>query len=122
MDKLTASLEDYLEVIYNHDDLINNIRPIDISKKLNVSRASVSEALKKLATKGYISYGRYDNIVLTDNGIKMAQKISSKHRVLQLFFENILGLSSEEASINACRIEHVISENAYIKISEYIAK
>lgn len=120
MEKLTASLEDYLEVICNYIDSERNIKAIDISKELKISRASVTEALKKLETKGYINYDRYDAISLTESGKEIAQSVVSKHIVLQNFFENILGLSREEASINACKIEHVITENAFNKISEYI--
>lgn len=122
MEKLTASLEDYLEIICNYSNSGKPIRAIDISKELNVSRASVTEALKKLANKGYINYGRYDSISLTQYGKEIAESIISKHTVLQAFFEKILGLSKEEASLNACRIEHVITDNAFNKISEYINK
>ena len=120
MGNLTASLEDYLEVICNHTNTNKTIRAIDISKELNVSRASVREALKKLAIKGYINYGRYDTISLTPIGKEIAESIVSKHTILQTFFEKKLGLSEEEASLNACRIEHVITDNAFCKISEYI--
>ena len=115
-------MEDYLEVICNFADNEKNVRAIDISKKLDVSRASVSEALKKLANKGYINYGRYDVISLTESGKEVAQKILSKHKVLQYFFKNRLDLSEEEASLNACKIEHVITDNAFQKITEYISK
>lgn len=121
MEKLTASLEDYLEIICNYINCNKKIRAIDISKELNVSRASVTEALKKLASKNYITYGRYDSITLTDEGQKIAQEIVSKHTVLQMFFESI-GLAKEEASENACKIEHVITQNAFEKISQYITK
>lgn len=122
MEKLTASLEDYLEVICNYTNLDKSVRAIDISKKLNVSRASVTEALKKLANKGYINYGRYETISLTESGKKIAQNVVSKHNILQSFFEKVLKLSEEEASINACRIEHVITDNAFKRISDYISK
>ena len=55
---LTSSLEDYLEVISNYLKKYNKVRAIDISKELNVSRASVSEALKRLSKQGLINYGR----------------------------------------------------------------
>lgn len=122
MEKLTASLEDYLEVICNYANSEKNIRAIDISKELKVSRASVTEALKKLSTKGYITYGRYDSITLTNTGKNIANEIITKHSILQTFFEKILGLTENEASENACKIEHVISNNAFIKISEYLNK
>ena len=122
MDKLTASLEDYLEAIYNLENNNQTIKPVDISKMFNISRASVTEALKKLANKGLINYGRYEMLSLTEQGLSMAQNIVSKHKILQDFFEFELGLSTEEASLNACRIEHVITDNAYQRISEYIRK
>ncbi len=122
MKDLSASLEDYLEVISNSINAGLNIRAIDISKQMNVSRASVTEALKKLASKGYINYDRYEMLSLTESGKELANKIVSKHIILQKFFEEKLGLSIEEASDNACKIEHVITENAFNKIAEYIKK
>ena len=120
MEKLTASLEDYLEVICNYTNEGKTIRAIDISKELKVSRASVTEALKKLATKGFVNYERYETLSLTLLGKEIAQNVVSKHNVLQKFFENILGLQSEEASENACRIEHVITENAFNRIVDLV--
>lgn len=122
MEKLTASLEDYLEVICNYSKNFQNIRAIDISRELNISRASVTEALKKLASKGLINYERYDTISLTELGNEVATRVVSKHTILQTFFEKILGLDPDEASENACKIEHVITDNAFNKISEYINK
>lgn len=121
MEKLTASLEDYLEIIGNHSSS-KRIRAIDISKQLNVSRASVSEALKKLAQKGYINHAKYNDIVLTELGLQKASDIRAKHSILQSFFENLLGLTKEEASENACKIEHVITDNAFKQISKYLEK
>lgn len=115
-EKLSSSLEDYLETIYNFIEENKSIRAIDISHALNVSRASVTEALKKLASKNLINYGRYDVISMTEEGKKQAVSVISKHKALHHFFESILGLSPEEASENACRIEHVISENALDRI------
>lgn len=122
MEKLSASLEDYLEIICNHIDSNKVVRAIDISKEMQVSRASVTEALKKLASKGYINYGRYDSISLTSLGLQAARNVVSKHTLLEKFFETVLGLSKEEASENACKIEHVITDNAFKHISAYLDK
>ena len=113
MTRLTASLEDYLEVICNLAEESNVIRAVDISKKLNISRASATEALKKLVNKGFINYERHEKISLTEIGKTVAQDIVSKHSVLEMFFEEFLNLSKSEASENACKIEHVITENAF---------
>ena len=122
MNNLSASLEDYLEIIHNSIEAGEVVRAVNISKQMNVSRASVAEALKKLVTKGYINYDRYDLLSLTEAGKELAGKIVSKHLILQRFFEEKLGLSPEEASENACKIEHVITEEAFIKIAEYVKK
>ncbi len=118
--KLTSSLEDYLEIICNYEKERQVVRAVDISKALNISRASVTEALQKLASKNLITYEK--TIKLTDEGREKAIEVVSKHKVLQIFFEDILGLDSQEASENACRIEHVISEKAFDKISDFIKK
>lgn len=122
MEKLSASLEDYLEIIYNSANKEKYLRAVDISKELQISRASVAEALRKLVSKGFINYDRHDSISLTEIGENIAKKIVSKHTILQRFFETTLELTEEEASENACRIEHVITDNAFKKISEYINK
>ena len=121
MNSLTSSLEDYLEIICNYADSNQQVRAVDISKELNVSRASTSEALKKLANKGFINYGRYGVISITASGKELAHNIISKHKTLQEFFENI-GLSKEDASYNACKIEHVITDSAFNKISEFLGR
>ena len=118
MEKLTASLEDYLEIICNFENSKKQIK----AKELHISRASVTEALKKLADKGLVNYGRYETISLTNEGKNIAQKVVSKHAVLQQFFEQVLDLSSEEASYNACKIEHIITDNAFAKISKLVTK
>ena len=102
---LTSSLEDYLEVISNYLKKYNKVRAIDISKELNVSRASVSEALKRLSKQGLINYGRYDAITITEEGEKIAHKVIKKHTLLQEFFSNVLGLEEQEATENACKID-----------------
>ena len=116
---LSSSLEDYLECVYNRINLNGSVRAIDISKELNVSRASVTEALNKLAQKEYINYGRYEMISMTDSGIKKAEEIINKHNVLQYFFKDILGVEHEEATRTACKIEHILSRNILEKLSEF---
>ena len=116
--KLTSSLEDYLEIICNYEKSGQAIRAIDISKTLNISRASVTEALQKLNSKGLIVYDK--TIMLTNEGRAKAQEVVSKHSILQQFFEEVLELDNKEASDNACRIEHVISEAAFKKISDFL--
>lgn len=120
--KLSASIEDYLETIYEQLEKSNRIKAIDIAKKLNVSRASVTEALQKLAQKEYIIYEKNHPIALTEKGNEIAKEVMHKHRILCDFFTKILKIDYEEAEINACRIEHVITKNAFDKIYEMVNK
>lgn len=117
---LSSGLEDYLECIYNNIQYKGSVKAIDISRELNVSRASVTDALKRLASKGYISYERYGKINLLDTGIEKSQTVIEKHQILTTFFEKILKLSKKEATENACRIEHVITENAFTQLKRFL--
>ncbi len=118
--RLSSGLEDYLECIYNNIQNKGSVKAIDISRELNVSRASVTDALKRLASKGYISYERYGKINLLDTGIEKSQTVIEKHQILTTFFEKILKLSKKEATENACRIEHVITENAFTQLKRFL--
>lgn len=119
MEKLSASLEDYLEVIYNSIKYNESVKAVDIARELNVSRASVTEALNKLADKGLINYGRYQTITITDMGSKIAEEVVNRHSSLSSFFEKVLCASRLEAEENACRIEHIISAELLDKIEVY---
>ncbi len=117
---LSSGLEDYLECIYNSLQHNGKVKAIEISKELGVSRASVTDALHRLAEKNYINYERYGSIEITQKGIDKAQEVIDKHTILTDFFEKVLLLSREEASENACRIEHVITKNAFNRLKEFI--
>ena len=109
--KISSSLEDYLETIYNFLQHSEKVRAVDISRELNVSRASVTEALKKLDEMNLVNYGRYETLSLTENGKNYAVEVLNKHIHIQEFFEKILGASHEESCENACKIEHIISKD-----------
>lgn len=117
---LSASLEDYLEVILNLIQTKKEAKASDIALKMNVAKASVTDALKALSRKELIQYEPYKPIILTDKGKMLADKITERHDVLSVFFGEILGLEKSEAIDNACRMEHVISANALEKIKDLI--
>ena len=119
-EKITARVEDYLEIIYQQLEVSQKIKAVDISKKLGISRASVTEALQKLAQRGYIVYEKNSPIELTEIGEKIAKEVILKHNILCDFFTEVLKVEKEEAEINACRIEHVITEKAFQKIKKMV--
>lgn len=119
---ISASLEDYLEVMYEIFEEKKGVKAIEIARRLGVGRSSVTDALKALADKNLVNYGRYDVLSLTDEGEKIAREVIGKHAVLYDFFSNVLNLSNEEADKNACRIEHVLSEEAFNGFVEFMAQ
>lgn len=116
---LSSGLEDYIEAIYISSINNENLKGADLARKLSVSRASVSEALAKLVSKGLIKYNSYEAISLTKQGENEAQRVYSKHHILKEFFEDVLNVSSQEAGDNACKIEHIISENILSRMEKF---
>ena len=120
MAEITSSLEDYIETVYSIYSKEHKVRAIDVSHKLNVSRASVTEALQKLEQLGLINYGHYGAISLTDDGEKKAKEIIEKHETLTMFFRDILKIEHKLAEETACKIEHVISKRILNKWKKHI--
>ncbi len=119
MKKLTQSQEDYLETIYVETQKNGCAKVTEIAKILDVKKASVTGALSSLKEKGLINYAPYSPITLTKEGIKTAEKILLRHEVMTNFFKNILHLSQEEAAQNACRMEHIMSEEMFKRIHTF---
>lgn len=104
--ELSASLEDYIEAIYH---IINEklvARSKEIAAQLDVSRASVTEALRALSRKGLINYAPYEAITLTDKGKEVAEDVIFRHDTLKRFFIDILAIDASIAEDGACKIEH----------------
>ena len=75
--------------------------------------------MARLVSKKLINYNSYEAISITKTGITEAKKVYNKHHILELFFEKVLEINKKEASENACKIEHIISENIINKISNF---
>ena len=116
---LSSGLEDYIEAIYVAYINQTPLKGADLARKLNITRASVSEALAKLVAKKLIKYNSYEAITITKEGIEEAQKVYKKHHILKDFFEQVLFVSSDMASDNACRIEHIISQDILDRIENF---
>jgi len=113
---LTQSLEDYLEAIKILQAEKGIARVKDIGRFLKVKNPSVVSALGVLSRNGYVEHEKYGHVELTPKGMKEAGRIHSKHRAIVEFLNRKLGIPMEIARMDACRIEHVISEVTYEKI------
>ncbi|XHH08839.1 MAG: DtxR family transcriptional regulator [Candidatus Bathyarchaeia archaeon] len=117
---MQKSTQDYLKTVYSlskNGDIVNNT---DISQKLDVAPASVTEMLKKLSDEGYIKYSPYHGSILTDKGIKEAQKITRKHRLLESFLSNVLHIGKDKVHYEACQMEHALSDEAEESLCRFL--
>lgn len=119
MNKLTPSQEDYLETIYVEAAKNGCAKVTDIAKILDVKKASVTGALSSLCEKGLINYAPYAPVTLTQEGETEAKKILLRHEVMTSFFKNILHLNEEEAVLNACRMEHIMTDEMFLRIKSF---
>jgi len=116
VEKLSQSLEDYLESIYiiSLDKKIARVK--DLVNRLGVKSSSVIGALKKLVARGFVEHEHYGHIELTEAGRKRAERLYERHTTLTRFFRDILNVEEQTAEEDACRIEHDLSEDSYRKI------
>lgn len=119
-DNLSASLEDYLEAIFNLARESNIARSKDIAELLGVSRASVTGALRVLKKKGLANYKPYDYVTLTEPGRAAAAEIAGKHKILKSFFINVLGVEADLAQQAACRAEHALGPGIIARLMSFI--
>ena len=103
--------EDYLEAILMIWNEKNECHAIDVARKLNVSKPSVSRAMGILKEDGYIFVDESLHINLTEKGRAKAEDIYDRHQLLTEFLKKIAGVDEEQAEQNACRVEHVIDSD-----------
>ena len=113
--KLMESGEMYLETILILKNRYGYVRAIDIAHEMNFSKPSVSRAIALLKDDGYVENDPHGMILLTDKGLAIAEKIYDRHKTLTKYFV-WLGVSEENAENDACRIEHIISQETFDKI------
>jgi DtxR family Mn-dependent transcriptional regulator len=116
-------MEDYLEVIFHVINEKQAVRPKDIAKRLKVSNASVTGALRTLTEKKLIHYAPYDVITLTERGRAAAKDVVRRHEVLRDFFVKVLAVDEKTADDAACRMEHSIPKvilERFIQFADFI--
>jgi len=116
----TESMEMYLETVYLLETHRGHAHGVDIAKRLGVSKPSVTKAIKLLKAQGLVNTQRYGSITLTEKGRKISEEIYRKHQLIELFLEHSLKLPPEQASIDACKIEHVLSDEMLEAIRRYL--
>ena len=115
--KLQESGEMYLETIYLLQSKNPFVRSIDVATEMNFSKPSISRAMGILRDNGYITMGSDGKISLTDEGLRIAKKTYERHEVLTKAFI-CLGVDPKVAEDDACRVEHVISDETFDAIKK----
>ncbi|WP_421077826.1 metal-dependent transcriptional regulator [Methanothermococcus sp. Ax23] len=120
---ISSNIEDYLERIYLF--IQKHKRPVkttELAKILNVNPSAITSMAKKLHSEGYVIYEPYVGILLSKKGEEVAKKTIRKHRIIETFLRDCLGMDADKSSEEACRIEHAISEETIEKLYEFINK
>ncbi len=118
---LHESAEMYLETIFVLSSRLNTVRSIDVAEHMGYSKPSVSRAVGILKQEGYLLMDKDGFLTLTAEGARIAQKIFERHTVLAELLTS-LGVAQEIAAEDACRIEHVISDESFFAIKAYLGR
>lgn len=116
---LHESAEMYLETIYMLTQRKTNVRSVDIAEHMSYSKPSVSRAVGLLKQGGYIAVDTDGFITLTSEGLSVAKKIFERHTVITQLLTRI-GISEKTAAEDACKIEHVISDETFLAVKKYL--
>ena len=116
---LQESGEMYLETIYVLSQSSKSVRSIDVAEHMGYSKPSVSRAMGLLKQGGYVTVDEDGFLVLTEEGRNMAEKIFARHTILSKLLVS-MGVSEKTAAEDACKIEHVISDETFNAIRNYL--
>ncbi len=118
----SESVEEYLRAIYKFNEKGQAARTTQLAEKLSISAPSVSEMIKKLAEEGLVEYEPYKGVILTGKGMALAQRVVRKHRLLECFLQNVLGIEREKVHDEACKLEHNLSDEVSAALCKVLDK
>ena len=116
---LQESGEMYLETIYMLSKQGKSVRSLDIAEHMGYSKPSVSRAVKLLKNGEFITVDESGYITLTDSGKTVAEKIFERHTIISELLKR-LGVDEETAALDACKIEHAISDKSFEAIKKHL--
>lgn len=106
---VTSSMEDYIETILQLLIEKKGVKAVDIAARMEVSKPSVTGALRVLSKEGLVNYEPYDVISLTPEGEKLARNVLRRHEILRRFLSDVLALPARDIEATACSMEHALT-------------
>lgn len=119
-EKVSASLEDYLETFLSLENEQQNIKMSEVAVQLNVSKASVHKAIQVLKERGFVEQEKYKQLALTDEGREIALNVRKRHNIIKSFLIDVLKVEKEIAEDDACKMEHSISKATLDKLELFM--
>lgn len=116
---INESAENYLETILILSNKLPVVRSVDVANELDFKKSSVSIAMKNLKSNGHITVTDAGFIYLTESGREIAEKVYERHRFISSWLIS-LGVPEDIAIEDACKMEHIISNESYAAIKDYI--
>ena len=116
---INESAENYLETILILSNKLPVVRSVDVANELGFKKSSVSIAMKNLKSNGHITVTDAGFIYLTESGREIAEKVYERHRFISSWLIS-LGVPEDIATEDACKMEHIISNESYAAIKDYI--
>ncbi len=117
--RISARMEDYLEVVLELVEFKGYATTLDISRYMNVSAPSVTSMIQKLDDNGFLRYEKYRGIDLTKDGLELAKTVRQKHGTLLEFF-GMLGVDRETANVDAEGIEHHLNPKTSVRLRKFV--
>ncbi len=119
--KITTTQEDYLRAIYSLGQG-TDVKPIEISRYLRLSKQTVTERLQELSKNGFVNYKRYGSASLTNEGLHIAQRLTYKHRVIESFLHTLLKQPKNKVHEEAHKLEHAFSDKSIKALHNLLGK
>ncbi|OGQ22815.1 MAG: hypothetical protein A3C46_05015 [Deltaproteobacteria bacterium RIFCSPHIGHO2_02_FULL_44_16] len=118
---LTHSAAHYLMTVHELIEEQGYARVTDIAKALNITRGSCSISLKPLKKRGLIREDQNKFLSLSEEGLRLTKLIEKNDELLETFFRDVLSVEIDQAEIDACKIEHLISIETSVKLAHFIS-
>ena len=118
---ISATKEDYVRAIYLLEQTPQGAGVTEIARKLGLGKSTVSERVKELVKDGLVKADPYAEITLTKKGLLVGEKMTYKHRIIEVFLNNILNIPKNRVHAEAERLEHAVSDEVIKRLAKFLA-